>query len=220
MIRTIVDLVAFLKHYHRDWLDDPSLDSAMIPADLPDGLAAIYRELGGLVELNFTREGERQWPFASQDCLVALSQLKRVDGMIEFSWENQGNWSARCAAGSGDPPVYSDAQDVWDERQRGFIVVCESLNNFLTTLCLQEAVFASRNLISLRSNVPVDQVLTIPVQPLWLDGCYVYETPSHQFFASADREILIMDGAGAWIGSPTRAVADLVRPGINFMAMD
>ena len=37
MIASIADLVAFLKRFHRRWLDDPSLDPALIPADLPPG---------------------------------------------------------------------------------------------------------------------------------------------------------------------------------------
>jgi|SRR6516164_2490987 hypothetical protein len=42
--------VAFLRRFHRHWRDDPTLDPALIPADLPPPLATIYRELGALVE--------------------------------------------------------------------------------------------------------------------------------------------------------------------------
>ena len=108
MIESIADLVAFLKRFHRHWLDDPSLDPTLIPSDLPDGLATIYRELGALVEIE-----QNPSPFGTQDGLMPLSRLKRVDGMVEFAWENQGNWSARCVAGQSDPPVYSNAADVW-----------------------------------------------------------------------------------------------------------
>jgi hypothetical protein len=76
----------------------------------------------------------------TQDALAPASLLKRVDGMVEFAWENQGNWSARCPIGQPDPPVYSNAADVWNTPERGFVVVCESLNHFLTTLCLQGAM--------------------------------------------------------------------------------
>ena len=47
MIASIVDLVDFLKRFHRHWLEDPSLEPSLVQADLPDGLATIYRELGG-----------------------------------------------------------------------------------------------------------------------------------------------------------------------------
>jgi hypothetical protein len=62
MITSIADLVSFLKRFHRHWLDDPSLAPALIPTDLPDGLATVYRELGALIEI-----AENRAPFASQD---------------------------------------------------------------------------------------------------------------------------------------------------------
>src|SRR5262245_54437411 len=140
VIESIVDLVAFLKRFHRHWLDDPSLNPALIPADLPPGLATIYRELGALVEIEPGPENDWRAPFATQDVLLPVSRLKRVGDLAEFAWENQGNWSARCPVGRSDPPVYSNAADSWDAVRRGFVVVCASLNHFLTTLCLQEAV--------------------------------------------------------------------------------
>ena len=205
MITSITDLVAFLKHFHRHWLDDPSLDPALVPADLPPGLATIYRELGALVEID-----QNPSPFATQDGLVAVSRLRRVDGMVEFAWENQGNWSARCLVGEPDPPVYSNAADSWNSSRRGFVVVCDSLNHFLTTLCLQEAVMGCRNLTDLDGDRPADQVLTIPLRPLWLDGYYVTSEPDHQFYVSADQDVLVMEWAGIWVGSPVHTLRGLV----------
>jgi hypothetical protein len=37
MISGIEDLVAYLRVFHRRWLDSPGLDAASIPRDLPDG---------------------------------------------------------------------------------------------------------------------------------------------------------------------------------------
>ena len=214
MIASIADLVAFLKRFHRHILNNPSLDRALIPADLPDGLTTIYRELGALVEIE-----ENPAPFATQDGLVALSRLKRVDGMVEFAWENQGNWSARCSVGQGDPPVYSDAADSWNEVRQGFVVVCESLNHFLTTLCLQEAVMGCRNLVALHTNLPPDQVLTVPLLPLWLNGYYVNVEADHHFFMSVDQDLLVMDWDGVWIGSPSQKLAGLVAQGIRVQVL-
>lgn len=61
--------------------------------------------------------------------------------MIEFAWENQGNWSARCLAGQADSPVYTNAGD--GGGSSAFEVVRDSLNAFLITLCLQEAVMSA-----------------------------------------------------------------------------
>lgn len=213
MIASIADLVAFLKNFHRHWLADPSLAADVIPNDLPAGLATIYRELGALIEIAPEPENNRNAPFSTQDSLWPVSLLKRVDDMSEFACENQGNWTARCPVGQADPPVYSDAADVWNEPPRGFIVVCTSLNHFLTTLCLQEAVMGCRHLAALRTDRPLEQALTVPLEALWLNGCYVNGTPDHHFFVSPERDVLVMDWAGMWVGSLVRPIAEFVAPG-------
>jgi hypothetical protein len=220
MIASIADLIAFLKRFHRHWLDDPSLDPALLPPNLPPGLAAIYRELGALIEIEQGPDNDWRAPFAAQDALMPVGQFKWVEGMVEFAWENQGNWSARCPVGLPDPPVYSNAADVWEEVRRGFAIVCESLNHFLTTLCLQEAVMGSRNLVALHTDRPPDQVLSVPLRPLWLNGYYVAGKPDHLFFVSLKQDVLVMDWAGVWVGSPIKKVADLAAPGVKVQMLD
>jgi hypothetical protein len=215
VIASIADLVGFLKRFHRRCLDDPSLDPALIPSDLPTGLATIYRELGALVEIDQGPDNDWHAPFAKQDALMPLSRLKRVEGMVEFAWENQGNWSARCPVGLADPPVYSNAADAWHTVRRGFVVVCQSLNHFLTTLCLQEAVMGCRNLVALHTSQPPEQVLRVALRPLWVNGYYVAGEPDHDFFVSPDGDTLVMNWAGVWVGSPVHKVADLVAQGID-----
>jgi hypothetical protein len=219
VIASVADLVTFLKRFHRHWLDDPTLEPALIPDDLPPPLATVYRELGALIEIQKGRENEWQAPFATQDALMPISQLKRVEGMLEFAWENQGNWSARCPVNHPDPPVYSNAADSWDEVQRGFVVVCDSLAHFLTTLCLQEAVMGSRNLAALHTKKALADVLTVPLEPLWLNGHHVAGVPDHQFFVSNDGDVLVMDWAGLWVGSPTHRVAELVAPDVDIQVL-
>ena len=214
MIASVIDLIAFLKKFHRHWLEDSSLDPALIPQDLPEGLAMIYRELGALVEIE-----EYPSPFATQDGLVAVSKLKRVDGMVEFAWENQGNWSARCPVGQADPPVYSNAADLWESIPRGFVKVGESLNHFLITLCLQEAVMSCRNLLAVRSDQTPEQVLTFNLHPLWLQGRYVSGEPDHDFYVSPDQEVLIMDWAGVWLGSSVQKLRGLVAQEVDFQVI-
>jgi hypothetical protein len=219
MIDSMESLVAILKRFHRSWLDDPALDPSLIPADLPYGLAIIYRELGALVEREPAR-GESRLPFANQDALVPLSNLRRIDGMVEFAWENQSNWSCRCPLQTADPKrwdpaVYSNAPDPWEESRKGFVIVCPSLNHFLTTLSLQEAVFSCRNLVALPTGGEPRHILAGEWLPLWRRGRYVYPGPSHDFFISPDQETLVMCEAGVWIGSPVRPVRELVRPGVG-----
>ena len=213
MIASTADLVAFLKVFHRRWLADPSLDAALIPPDLPPPLATVYRELGALTEI-------APGPFATQDGLVPPGRLKRLGGMVEFAWENSGNWSARCPLGQADPPVYSAAADIWETPRRGFVVVCDSLAHFLTTLCLQEAVMSCRNLVNINSTRPPAELLTVPLEPLWLGGRYVDGRADHHFWVSPDREVLVMDWAGVWVGSPSRAVAGLLAPGVAAQVLE
>jgi len=218
MLDSIASLVAFLKRFHRHWLEEPALDPSLIPADLPDGLATIYRELGGLVEIEQGPENDWRAPFATQDALMPLSRLKRIGGMVEFAWENQGNWSCRCRLGESDPAVYSNAPDLWNEERAGFVVICNSLNQFLIALCLQEAVMSCRNLVTVRGDQEPTQVVAGELLPLWLHGQYMYATPLN-FFVSGDQEVLVMDSDVVWIGSSVRSGKDFVVPGVHFRVL-
>jgi hypothetical protein len=169
MIKDVLELVNYLLAFHRGLSDSPGLDAALLPDDLPDGLRLIYCELGALVEM---RE-PGPTPFAGQDGLMPLSWLKRIDGMIEFVVENQNIWTCRCPIGRGDPPVYSNAPDTLEFGGTGFQKVCDSLNHFLITLCLQEAVMSAPCLLALSADSPAD-VLNVLYSPVWLGGYYVY----------------------------------------------
>jgi hypothetical protein len=214
MIADLRGLVAYLREFHRSWSDSPGLDPALIPSDLPDGLSLLYRELGALVEIEPIPGNERT-PFAAQDALMPLSRLKRIDGMIEFACENQGNWLCRCPLGRGDPPVYSNAADSWQSERKGFQKVCDSLNHFLTTLCLQEAVMSAPCLLAVDGDTP-EEVLRAPCIPLWLSGYYVFGEPTHSFYEVSDCDILIMDYAGLWLGSHGEAALKMVKAGVQY----
>src|SRR5262245_58542416 len=123
--------------------------------------------------------------------------------MVEFAWENQGNWSCRCPLGPGDPPVYSNASDLWDEDQKGFVEVCGSLDHFVTTLCLREAVMSCRYLYSLPGPLSPDGMPAL--EPLWLGGKYVFEESTHDFFGVVGTDSLLMRHAneGLFVGSPS-----------------
>jgi hypothetical protein len=210
MITSIDDLIIFLKHFRRNLLPDSSLPPERIPAYLPEGLTKIYREFGmlcGVVHPN---------SFGTQDKLISVSLLQQIDGMVEFCWETQGVWSARCPINQKDPPVYSDHSDYNGWNVEGdFVVVCESLDHFLITFCLQEAVFGSRNFASVSN---MDNILETIIdkekfQPLWLNGKYVDSDWLSDFYISEDRDILIWNRG--WIGSQTRPLMDIFDPNID-----
>jgi hypothetical protein len=198
MIESIDDLIVFLKHFHRNLLEDPSLPPEQIPDDLPEGLAKIYRELGGLVNIY-------RGPFNTQDNLAPVSQLKSVYGTTMFCWENQACWAACFPSSQKDPPVYlrEMSSSQWEE---DFVIVCDSLNHFLTTFCLQEAfMFGTRNSawVNNADNIfeAIKEKEKEQFQPLWLNGKYTDADYLRNFYISEDRDILIWNGH---IGSQTR----------------
>lgn len=185
-LRTIDDLVAFLRRFHRDRARgiDPRLPAANVPTDLPRPLAILYRELGALIA---QQPGDHEdCPFAAQDHLVPVDRLRRIDGMIEFAWENQGNWSCRCLPGGNDSPVYCD-NDYEGVNARAHVEVCSSLEPFLITLCLQEAVFSGLNVSEPDAMPAADEL-----RPLWLQGPSVDGAATHDFYVSQDENVLVM----------------------------
>ncbi len=219
MIESIPSLIGFLKHFHRRWLDDPSLDPRRIPPALPEVLATIYRELGALIENRGGAENGWRAPFSTQDVLLPPGQLEWIDGMVEFAWENQGNWSARCPVSGIDPPVYSNWVEYWEPPQQGHQRVCDALSHFLTGHCLQEAVMSCQNLIAVDESDPAGAV-KIALEPLWLGGHHLGDEPAGDFYFSPEWEVLVMRGDGnAWVGAPEHPLRGLVAPDKKFQVL-
>lgn len=214
MISGVTDLVPFLARWHAGLLERTSLDPSLVPADLPDALALLYRELGALIELPPDKSNDHRPPFSAQDGLVPASRLERVEGMAEFAWENQGNWSCRCCWEPGDPQVLSNAAESWDGSSSGFQVVCPSLDHFLVTLCLQEAVMSAPFLVSCDART-VEEALSLPLEPLWTDGVYVSGEPSHHFHRCPGHDVLVQNYAGIWVASHSADALDSIRPGVR-----
>jgi uncharacterized protein (TIGR02996 family) len=216
-ITAVEDMVYYLREFHRGWSESPELDPASLPDWLPHGLALIYRELGRLFERRSERRSHVS-PFAAQDALYDPGRLKRVGDMVEFACENQYVWSCRFPVGRGgeDPPVYSNAADLWQEPPPGFQKVCDSLSHFLITLCLQEAVMSAPYLLAVSGEPRPEEVLTAAYRPLWLAGVYAHGEPSHNFFDLPGQDLLVMDHAGLWLGIATDAALRLIRPGVKY----
>ena len=211
MIETFDDLILFLHRFHKPWGDH--LPSANIPEDLPPPLRRMYAEFGSLIDIDGT---SARRPFGTQDALVSTQFLKRVDDMYEFASENQGNWSCRTPIGPDDPPVYSNSRDAWEAGPaKGFQLVCNSLEHFLTTLCLQEAVMSCPNLVAL-DGVDVTQAFAVELHPLWLNGVYVNGDPTHHFYRCPGTGLVAMIYGDGWIGSHADDTANKLRPGTRF----
>ncbi|GAA4433984.1 hypothetical protein GCM10023155_30680 [Bremerella cremea] len=196
MISNIEDLVAFLHEFHAPWGEHrPSPD---IPDNLPRALTILYAEFGNLIDMD---PHDPRIPFATQDGLMPANRLQYIDGMCEFAWENQGNWSCRFPIDGDDPPVFSNSRDVWEEGPpKGFVQACDSLEHFLITLCLQEAVMSCPKLIACNGQ-DVGSIFRSPPIPLWMDGIYVDGEPSHDFYMYEGSKMLIMNCGTVWVGS-------------------
>jgi hypothetical protein len=53
------------------------------------------------------------------------------------------------------------------------------------------------------------------LEKLWLNGRYVAGKPDHDFYVTPEQDVLVMDWAGVWVGSPSRQVADLVAQDVK-----
>jgi hypothetical protein len=94
--------------------------------------------------------------------------------------------------------VFSDASS-FDGSDEGMREVCPSLAHFLTTFCLHELLFGSRNLFCVDSEPKnPDELVKGDVKPLWLDGMYAFKGAKYSFFL-CDRDLMIM---GSGMGPP------------------
>ena len=210
MIQTLDDLIAFLRRFHSY---DAAGDSSVVPPQFPPALATFYAELGGLIAVEPTPENQHRAPLAAQDAFTPLDRIKYVDDMVEFAWENQGNWSARCSFDHTDSNVYSNAAEAWGEGN-GFEPVCDSVAHFITTLSLQEAVMSCPHLVSLQTE-ELDTAIDAALPPLWLDAHFVYGEPTHNFYHNAQLDLIAMNWGGIWLGSHNPSFRELVNPDVK-----
>ena len=219
MIRTQPDLFVFLHDWHAPWL--PAARPAAAPnLALPAPLAELQAEFAPLIVLRPSPDNGHRAPFATQDRLLRPADLVVADGQLTFATDHQGNWSARCAPTGDDPPVWSDAAQAWDDDAPGFTLACPSLSHFLTTLCLQEACLSAPHLLVCHGASP-HEVLTVPAQPLWLDGQLVQGPGSHHFHRvpgpdPARTDLLVMHTQEmCWVAAHTTQALALIQPGVS-----
>jgi hypothetical protein len=207
------DLIAFLKTFHALRFGMPEkfkLDDLRIPSDLPVPLRRLYLEFGALIERS-------SGPFSTQDRLVPPGGLRRHIDAIEFAWENQGNWSARTRLNASDPPVLVDI-----EVSGQFEPVCESLEHFLTTLCLQEAIMSSDQLICLDTDDVLETIFQGTLEPVWLHAQYVQPEPSHDFYTLENGTILVMwfhEMGTCWVGSSVGTVEHVLQDETHYQVI-
>lgn len=171
-----------------------------IPEDIPKPLKEIYLFAGNWP--NQRDNGDRNFAagnqpriFQEQDCLRGVESITRNGNRLAFAVENQGNWVCEVESNEIDPPVFCNAAEAYSEGD-GFEIVCETLSHFLVTLCLQELVMSSKYIGTLLGET-VSDICELGAEPIWLNGCYVFKEPTHDFYLAGNK-LIIMRLYDAW----------------------
>lgn len=187
-------LLEFITSWVPDLAATHRVSQSLIPQFVPASLRAIY-ELVGNYPVPFAEQWRApQWIpalFCAQDHLLPLDQLAVMEDRLTFIHENQGVWSCETLINAEDPPVFSDAIS-FDDSDEGMREVCPSLSLFLTTFCLHELVFGSRNLFCVDKELQgPDELIRGGLVPLWLEGLYAYKGGKYSIYL-CERNLLIM----------------------------
>ncbi len=209
VIKNIDDLSVFL----HDWYGEPpgSLRSTFDHDSLQvaQPLQKIWKNCGQLLR------GNDRWfkfgtpsPLACQDGLAGPNNVHRVEGRLDFAYENQGNWSSGYALDdtADDPEVLSDWLAV-EFTNTGHVPVGAKLSEYIVAIALQETVFFGWD--NDDNRIHLDQ--NACTETIWV-GAYFnavglgneYETPSHRFRVNRDRTLLVHDYGSEYNGFAAR----------------
>lgn len=192
----IADLVRFVTSFLGEPQPEYRVPSATVPAFVPPPLRAIYEFAGRWPERHpeqWTDDGEGKRLFQSQDWLLNVEDLRIEADRLIFATENQGCWRAETLAGQDDPPV-------WCRRETEAEQVADRLSHFLVTMCLQEIVYGSKHvLISDDDPESPNELVRTAVEPVWLNGPYVYTHRRTDVYI-CDGRLLLMQELGWWLG--------------------
>lgn len=205
----IADLLRFLTSLLGSPRPEYHLPAEMIPDFVPPPLRAIYEFAGSWPERHpeqWFDDAEGKRLFQSQDWLLNVEDLRVDADRLIFATENQGGWRAETLIGQTDPPV-------WCRRETEAEQVADRLSHFLVTMCLQEIVYGSKHvLISDDDPKSPNELVRMMVEPVWLNGPYVY-THCRTDVYLCDGRLLLMQEHGWWLGFEEESAQDcLVAP--------
>lgn len=147
----------------------------------------LYEKLGGWIELC---DSWGRGPFSTQDKLARLSDLDLDAPLVLVAWENQGVWGASFEPGTEDPAVQISEVD------GRLLKVCDSLDQFLITLCLQEATLGAPNVFYSLDTFSKEMFLE-ELETLRIDSPYVGgPDPISFYFISEVEGIVAVAGDG------------------------
>ncbi len=188
----VESLRIFLNRWHLSESDRFGIAPEKLAAcPLPEPLRQFYSFAG-------------QWPgdnvwnsaFAHSDCLLDFEVLSLDRGKLVFAYQPDGGWTAGTEPADGDPPVW-----VCDEGNR-WKKCCDSLAQFLVSICLHETVFGAAHREFHPGILDVARAAGLHVVPLYLDGPYFEETLSFHLInidPTSSAVVLVLDDS--WFGT-------------------
>lgn len=200
MITNGSELLDFLRRYHRTILEAEPAGPVTWPSfRVPEPLHGLYELFGQHID-------EVWGPLTSQDHLLPVHKLQESDGEVTFLNENQGVWT--CCYGVEPPhPVFR-----YDDEPKG-VLQADTLEEFLITFALQEAVMSSPWLLAVHGGAAAED-LGIDLVDLHRQGRFACHGPTHDFWSAPDEDVLCMNtyGTGLWLASYSERVLDLRLP--------
>ena len=158
----------FLSVYFGDRQVENQLDLDEIASwNIPQTLKDVYSFIGKYLNKDGT--------FGKQDTLIINSgKGKTYGGKIVIVGQNQGCWNCFTETEGKDPSVWTEDYG-WKDDSLKWKLVDNSLSQFLTTFCMQEAIFISKYCYSgnFKTVIPILKLQGYEVST-W-QGKYVWE---------------------------------------------
>ncbi len=197
---SIDGLIGFLTDWHGEPEPRFGVPASELPAGLPEALRQLYAVAGRWPG----RDPGEQLPDAPgilqhQDFLVRAEDLSAADGWFDVISENQEGWRVRVRADDPAGAPHSNAHWMWDDGDMDdYVPLTPALEHLLTSFVLQESLFGSRFLASVDAG-DAWAAAWAEAEPVWENGWYVFEEPTHSFRRSGPFLLASIAGAG-WIG--------------------
>ena len=116
----------------------------------------------------------------------------------DFAWREHPPMSTSLPHRPGrSPPTSRTRPTCAKKRPKASAEVCDSLDHFLSTFSLQETVLGCPNLFSTERDASPDGIAGL--EPSWLNGKYVSDEATHDFFGVNGTDLLILRHANEGI---------------------
>jgi len=164
---------------------DLSIDGDTIPADFHPILREFYRKFGNLAERDtpFKVKDSYEGPFAGQDFIAPLSEVKHENNFTIFGHECQGNFRISASKNTSYLNAYADGDWNFDDSIEGFQNTNIPLQECLITFALKETI-ASALFFSSGSKKEENTLLRRAASGQKYTSRYIWENEPYTFFLS------------------------------------